>query len=350
MHTTQTSINVIDYCEQMLRKEIIVNKDYQRSPRVWPAAARSFLIESILLNYPIPKLYLQQITDLKSRKTIKHIVDGQQRSYAILDFYNNRYTLSRTSEIDEVKGMTYDQLPDEYKQNFVSYALSIDLFSSVTDDEIREVFRRINSYTVPLNPEEKRHSEYQGELKWFIYKLSKKYDPSLLNMEVFKDKQLIRMADAKLFSEITYAFLHGITTTTAHNLDNLYRDNDNEFPQAEQIEDIISHSMTTILEWPEIHKTALMRPYVFYALVLAVAHLKNPIEVFLYQYKPARHPAKRDSIIANLSILADVLENPESESEKFKDFVFASAKTTNDAKRRSSIFNWLCRAIELEKI
>lgn len=350
MHNTHTSINIIDYCEQMLRKEIVVNKDYQRSSKIWPVPARSFLIESILLNYPIPKLYLHQVTDLKSRKTIKYIVDGQQRSYSILEFYQNEYAISRTSEIEEVKGKTFDQLPDDYKQNFISYPLSIDLFSSATDDEIREVFRRINSYTVPLNPEEKRHSEYQGDLKWFIYKLSKRYDPSLVNMGVFRDKQLIRMADAKLFSEITYSFLHGITTTTSPNLNKLYIENDDEFPQAKLVEERINYSMKTILEWPEIHNTALMRPHIFYALVLAITHLKKPVDVFLEKYKPAGHPKKRDTIITNLSSLADSLEDHENVSGKFNDFVLASTKTTNDVNRRTVIFKWLCKAIELEKI
>lgn len=91
MKITPTTFTIVDYCTAMTRKEIIVERAYQRSAQVWPQAARSFLIESILLGYPIPKLYLYQQTDLKSRKTIKHIVDGQQRSFTILDFYENKF-------------------------------------------------------------------------------------------------------------------------------------------------------------------------------------------------------------------------------------------------------------------
>lgn len=350
MHTIHTTYSITDYCDAMLRKEIVVNRDYQRSEKVWPVSARSFLIESVLLNYPVPKLYLHQVTDLKSRKTIKYIVDGQQRSYGILEFFQNKYALSRTSEIEEVKGKTFEQLPDEYKQNFISYALSVDLFVSATDDEIREAFRRINSYTVPLNAEEKRHSLYQGEFKWFIYKLSKNYDPSLINMRVFKDRQLVRMADAKLFSEITFAFLNGITTTTASNLDRLYRDYDLEFSGAKQIEDRINYSIKTILEWPEIHDTALMRPYMFYALVLAVAHVKKPVDTLRDKYESVGRSNKRENIVTNLTTLAEALEEPEMAGQKYKDFILASVKTTNDARRRTIIFRWLCRALELEMI
>jgi hypothetical protein len=75
-----TNYTIADYCAAMQRKEIVVNSDYQRSDKVWPPAARSFLIETILLNYSMPKLSLYQVTDVKSRKTYKEIVDGQQRS------------------------------------------------------------------------------------------------------------------------------------------------------------------------------------------------------------------------------------------------------------------------------
>jgi hypothetical protein len=67
INVVHTSYSVADYCQGMRRKEIIVNREYQRSDEVWPPAARSFLIETILLGYPIPKLSLYQIVDLRSR-------------------------------------------------------------------------------------------------------------------------------------------------------------------------------------------------------------------------------------------------------------------------------------------
>jgi hypothetical protein len=347
MYITPTTFTIADYCQGMTRKEIVVNRNYQRSDQVWPSSARSFLIESILLGYPIPKLYLYQITDLKSRKTIKHIVDGQQRSYAILDFYQNKFPLSRTTELEDLKGKTFEELPDEYQQKFIDYALSVDLFVSATEDEIREVFRRINSYTVPLNPEEKRHSQWQGEFKWFIYDLSKKYDQNLIDMGVFRDRQLVRMADAKLFSEITYALLNGITTTSARNLDRLYREYDDEFSASKQVRNRISAAMGTILEWTEIHKTALMKPHLFYALMLALSHLAKPVEKLLEKYEPKQ---AGNNAVPNLTALAQALEEPETAPARFREFISASARTTNDAKRRTTIFQWLCRAIESEKL
>jgi len=112
-----TNYTIADYCAAMLRKEIIVNRDYQRSDKVWPPAARSFLIETILLNYSMPKLSLYQVTDVRSRKTYKEIVDGQQRSITILDFYNDKLRLSKLSGIPEAAGKLYSQLDSDYRQS-----------------------------------------------------------------------------------------------------------------------------------------------------------------------------------------------------------------------------------------
>src|SRR5689334_15188596 len=106
MQVTPNNLTVADYCHAMQRNEIRVNHEYQRSDKVWPEAARSFLVETILLGYPIPKMFLYQVTDLKSRKTIKEIVDGQQRSQALVDYFAGAYRLSRSIDLEEAKGRT----------------------------------------------------------------------------------------------------------------------------------------------------------------------------------------------------------------------------------------------------
>src|SRR5690348_12000835 len=119
MNIVRGSTPVADYCNALLRGEIRVNKQYQRSEKVWPDAARSYLIETILLGYPLPKFYLHQITDLRSRQTVKEIVDGQQRSMAILHYFQDEFRLSRTIETEDAAGRSYNELPEEFKRAFV---------------------------------------------------------------------------------------------------------------------------------------------------------------------------------------------------------------------------------------
>jgi Protein of unknown function DUF262 len=175
--TVSTNMTVVDYCAGMDRKEIIVNRDYQRSDKVWPDSAKSYLIESAILGYPIPKLFLYQRTDVKSRKTIKEIVDGQQRSMAIYEFFHDEFILAGSLDTEELRGNRYSQLEPELQHKFLDFSLSIDLFVSAARSQVVEVFRRMNSYTVPLNPEEHRHASFQGRFKWFINRISKQSAP-----------------------------------------------------------------------------------------------------------------------------------------------------------------------------
>ena len=235
MERVPTNFTVSDYCAAMERKEIIVNRRYQRSERVWPDIARSFLIETILLGFPLPKMYLHSVVDLKRRKTTKEIVDGQQRSMAIKDYFDDKFVLTRKLETEELLGKKFSELEDEWKQKFITYSISADLFVSATDEEVRETFRRMNSYTVPLNPEEQRHAEFQGTFKWFVHQLARANQGIFVRAGIFGDKPLVGMQDLKLICEIIHAVLFGIKTTNKMALYNLYRQFDDDFPSANKI-------------------------------------------------------------------------------------------------------------------
>jgi hypothetical protein len=344
MHITATHMSVADYCQGMTRHEIEVNRDYQRSDRVWPPAARSFLIETILLGYPIPKFSLHQVTDLRTRQSKKQIIDGQQRSRAILDFYSNDLRLSTTLELADARGRTYDQLSAELQADFMTYALSIDQFEGATPAQVREVFRRINSYTIPLNPEEQRHATYQGPFKWYVHRLTRDFDQANIQMGVFAAKQLVRMADAKLFTEVSHALLFGIQTTNKRKLDDLYRSRDVDFPEESRVDRLVRAAMDTVIAMPQVHQTELMKPHQFYALILAVIHLQDPETVIRQTLDAVRAPVDRQTQLANLTALSESL-SAERPPEQFADFVSASAERTNVRSQREERARWMYRAL-----
>ncbi len=95
IRVTPNNMTIADFAEQVRNRQIVVNPTYQRTDKVWPTSAKSNLIDTILNGYPIPKLIISQATDLDTRQTRKEVVDGQQRTAAIIEFLNNRYSLSR---------------------------------------------------------------------------------------------------------------------------------------------------------------------------------------------------------------------------------------------------------------
>lgn len=340
MKVTPTTFTVAEYCEQMRRGDIVVNREYQRSSRVWPPAARSYLIDTILSGYPMPKLSLFSKTDLKTKKTIKEIVDGQQRSQAILAFADDELRISGPSIFS---GKKFSQLDEVQQQQFLEYPVMVDLLVSATETDIREQFRRINSYNVPLNPQEKRHAVWQGEFKWFIVDLSKSYSQALKDIGVFTESQLSRMNDAALFTEMSLAILQGIQSASETKDNALYKDKDTEFPEKPDLEARFTDIFDNILQWESIHNTALLTAYNFYSLGLAVTHTSEPISVF-ETLMPHQQRREVDVILANLGALAAALEEATA-AEGLQEFVEACSKATNRLNQRQARFKWFCRAL-----
>lgn len=330
------------------RREVSVNRQYQRSDQVWPRTAQSFLIETILTGYPVPKFFLHQKTDPRTRKTRKEIVDGQQRTRAIVDYWNDVYRLSRNVELPEAAGLSYSQLPGDLQQQFLDFGLDFDLFVGATDIEVREAFRRMNSFTVPLNPEEQRHASFQGQFKWFLRGISSDYAEAFRIAGVFTQKSLVRMQDEKLLTEICAAYFDGVKTTNRRSLDRVYRlhDKPDDFPEEEQ-EQLASRlraGLDRILSWEDLRDTPLMKPHQVYALALAVMHMEEPIES-LEEILDSGEFADEGTVIVNLTRLAEALEEDAEDEGPLEPFTKASSEKTNVARQRETRIQWFGRAL-----
>ena len=319
---------------------IIVNREYQRSSTVWPPNARSYLIDTILSGFPMPKVSLYQKTDLQSRRTIKEIVDGQQRSQAILDFFKDTLRITGPSQFS---GKKFSDLDEPDQQRFVEYQIDADLFISATDDEIRQMFRRINSYTIPLNPEEKRHATHQGKFKWFVVESTQKYAGMLKNIGVFSERHLSRMNDAKLLTEVCLALENGIETYSKNKLDGIYKKHEKEFSNENFLNKNIDISFGKIIELESLHNGPLMKPANFYSLMLAIIHMHEHVSVLDPIFLNLVGSGTAEVAETNLSLLATTLEQ-DNPPAHLTEFVEACAEATNTKNNREIRFRWLCRA------
>lgn len=343
MDTKSSSITIADLCEQLKTANIIVNRAYQRTGKVWPAAAKSYLIDSILSGYPVPKIALYQKLDLAKRKTIREIVDGQQRTMTIQEFYNDKIRITGKSRFF---GKTFSQLDEVDQRSFLEYALSVDVFVGASENDIRQVFRRMNSYTVPLNPEEKRHAVFQGAFKWFIVELVERYTEPLKRMGVLTESAISRMQDAKLFSEIIYSLLHGIDNSQDAKLDKLYSDNDEGFSQEADVAKKIDFAMKVLIGFPELHCSDMMKAYNFYSLFIAVIHccFNEPalatVASISNTVSTISPDAKNKLIDLNEALVSG---GPRFESQRR--YMLATEKATNRKIQREDRFKYLVELI-----
>lgn len=344
MRALYSPISVGDYCHQLNDKSIVVNEEYQRKGGLWTSQARSFFIESILLEYPIPKIFLYAKVDLKDRSTIKEIVDGQQRSLALQQFYNKRFKLSTKLETEELRGKNYNQLDDRFKSVFLSYSLPIDEFRGVQSEEIQESFRRMNASNIPLNDEEQRNARFQGAFKWFIQGVAKRYSQALSKAGLFGKRDIIRMVDTKDYAEIIHTIENGFVTVKAPQIDALYKKYNVEFDPEEEFSRYLSYGLESFLTLEHLHLNALLKHHIFQTLILVMINRHFNLDLEAKALEVAEIDSGSISEEVDLSVLLAALDDPEEFPQLFQ-FVEASSKGTNVAKAKAVRFAYFNHVI-----
>ena len=115
------------------RGETILSPKFQRRP-VWDYKAKSYLIDSIVCGFPIPRIFIRESTNL-DMSAKREIVDGQQRLKTIFDFLNDGFKISKVHNL-EFGNKTYSELPEDVQRDFLKYPISAVLLIDLSDNEI----------------------------------------------------------------------------------------------------------------------------------------------------------------------------------------------------------------------
>ncbi|EDY37127.1 conserved hypothetical protein [Cyanobium sp. PCC 7001] len=151
-----------------------LNPEFQRRHR-WDNLKKSRLIESFIMNVPIPPIFLYE-----DRFSHYEVMDGLQRMTAIYEFYTDRFSLEGLEEWPELNGRLYSDLPEQIKRGIDRrYLSSIILLQETAKDETEAtrlkqlVFERINSGGIKLEPQESRNAIYNGPLNKMCIRLAR---------------------------------------------------------------------------------------------------------------------------------------------------------------------------------
>jgi Protein of unknown function DUF262 len=161
--------------EKRLRYDL--DPEYQRRHR-WSEERKSRLIESFLMNIPVPPIFLYERDYAQFE-----VMDGRQRLTALAEFYRNDFPLEGLEHWKELNGRTYDKLPTRVRDGIDRrYISSIILLKETARDEEQAaqlkklVFQRLNTGGVELSHQEARNAVYQGKLNRLCLDLSKNKD------------------------------------------------------------------------------------------------------------------------------------------------------------------------------
>lgn len=343
---TQT---INDLSNWMAEGSLVINPNYQREKGLWPINARTYFIDTILNDFPFPKIIIRDMIDIKTRKSKREIIDGQQRMTTINDFINDNLTLSAVSK--NYSGKKFSELEEDTRRAFLAYQVSVDnIIDAPTTETVLEIFRRVNSYTVPLNETEKRHARFQGEFKWFVLELAKTYTPLFESYEILTTRQMARMDDADLLTELCLLLDEGIATKSNQKKAKLYQKYDINFPKRTDFEKKIKAVFDYIkTDLNEVLAAKVLKGYSLYSLFAALIYNKwglvnsnlfnrslPKIDVFCSDNKMATQ---------NILELYNSVDNDETEG-KFKEFVRANKRATSNKDARLIRTKWIVAATQ----
>lgn len=189
---TQAYDKSIEDTVRMIEKgRIFLEPDFQRYSQVWDYKTASQLIESVLLNVPIPPIYVAE-----EDNGTWNIIDGLQRLTSFKNFYEGKFKLRGLDSLKELNKQNYESLNPNAKNILDNGSLRIILITKESHPEMKyDVFMRLNRGSVKLTEQELRNCLYRGNLNDLIKEL--RNNSQLLNI-LNLDKPHKRMDDAEL--------------------------------------------------------------------------------------------------------------------------------------------------------
>jgi hypothetical protein len=158
LRTEQYDFSVSTLVEMMAKNEVVI-PEFQRR-YVWSDRQASRLIESLIIQCPIPVIYLNQ-----ERDESFSVIDGNQRLNSLRRFMGGEFALSGLTSYPELAGLKYEQLDKRFQRHISNRVLRCTVILKETHPQVKfDVFERLNSGAVALTRQELRHGLYYGAL------------------------------------------------------------------------------------------------------------------------------------------------------------------------------------------
>lgn len=222
--------------------ELTLRPPYQRQ-LVWSEKAKVSLMETILLGFPFPEIFLAFSNDADGNQQIS-VVDGQQRCNAILEFIKNKYPLhdlENESLKKEFDGNNFSDLPSDIRIKFYGYRFPVRRLDNADENTVRQIFARINRVNMTLNDQEINNALLPGPFLDFLKDCAnhKLNDTAGL----FSGGRRNRQGDLQFYAEVFGSCLFGMENKRANysdRYDQMSTDFENYRTESETFEKMLS--------------------------------------------------------------------------------------------------------------
>ncbi|MGL4782468.1 MAG: DUF262 domain-containing protein [Aeromonas hydrophila] len=189
LNRASNNINIATFWENYNLKKYNFDPSYQREGDVWSEPDKSYLIDTILKNFPMPPIFLHQHIATDTGKTIYDVIDGKQRLTAIISFLNNQISVPEDFSSDgfgdtRLEGVYFKDFDNpeliEWKKNLWKYEITIEYVETDDTSVVNHIFDRLNRNGEPLTKQELRKAKYGSSS---FYKIVAEYSES----DIFKN-------------------------------------------------------------------------------------------------------------------------------------------------------------------
>jgi hypothetical protein len=214
------------------RKLLNLDPPYQRRS-VWNQLYREEFIDTILLQFPAPAIFLYEEISPDGLSTY-NVVDGKQRLSAIFAFIGGDFPVSENSTV-QMKGMYFEQFGRDEKTAFWTYEFSVEYLPTNEDALIESIFRRINKNTARLTPQELRHARFGGRFITVAEVLSESLMQLPEGFPRIESQSRKQMKDVELVANLLLSLEGGVRGFSQEDLDSAFSERETNWERESEI-------------------------------------------------------------------------------------------------------------------
>lgn len=303
-------------------KKLLLDPDFQRKD-VWDTKQKSELVESVLMNIPLPFIYL---TENKKGELV--VVDGRQRLTALFQFIKNKFKLKDLKILTNVSGKKFQDLEPLMQGIIEDYQLVTHVIKPPTSDRvIIDIFDRVNRSGTRLNNQEIRNALYQGSITKLLTTLS--------NLDIFKsatDNSIKpeRMRDKYIITRFLSFYIWRSIFFPANNIEYDYKGDTEDF-LAKYMQYINSLDNNKIIELEKVFTRAMENSYKILGTdAFRLPNKKNPLKkrpINMALFESLGYLMSDSKTLANKDLIKKEYEILLSKEEFIKSFLSIDSTT-----------------------
>ena len=218
------------------RELLDLDPPYQRRA-VWNKKFKEFFIETVLLQYPAPPIFLHE--NIKPDGTaVYSVIDGKQRLTTVFEFTDDSFPVSQDSVLEPFRGKLFSELDDGDRRRFWGYEFLVEFIPTIDRQTLNNIFDRINRNVARLTRQELRHAKYDGAFAKASEEMTELIAESLPDrVPAISRSSRRQMKDVELTAQLLLLAESGPQSFSQDELDEAYTDRDQDWPAQEQTQE-----------------------------------------------------------------------------------------------------------------